>query len=470
MELSQFINMQLSEDKMKAYLEVDHDYIYELDVADDEFENELSPSSIEQFLKEHDVIFGIDEEAIIGLVENFWSVNGPVEVASGKEPIDGKDGYIEYHVNLTTKSSVDEHDQKIDFKEIMKIPLVETGDRLLTIIKPTKGEKGFNVFQEEVKQSPGKEAKIVCGENTKYNLEDSTIYATESGQVSLTEKEIRVLPVYEVNDHLDLNIGNIDFNGSIIIRGDVPDGFSIKARGDVTIEGIVDAANIDAGGSIFIKEGVSSQGKGQIRATLDIHVGNINQGLIEAGRDIVVNQSILHSQVIAREKVLCQRGHIIGGSVSAGKVIESKDIGNRLSTKTSLYLGPNRKVVEKRTQIESRIKELTDQIKKLNAIGHKFKELKETRELTTKERVTLLRQKHSIEKTRLELSELAEEYETYRYDHEDEVNHDFSKVIVNGILYPNVDIIYGKYKKAISKETKFVSIVYKDHDFTLTPI
>ncbi|WP_027963214.1 DUF342 domain-containing protein [Halalkalibacillus halophilus] len=485
MELNNLIILHINKNKMQASLElspaarkmlVPSQDSEEKPETEDEFDVDTLKSivtieNVLEYLKEMQIIYGIHKESLAYFCRDFTELEEKVEVAHGSEPIDGEDGDVEYHVSLATSFRVDDYQHSINFKDMMKIPIVEVGDRLLTIVPPTEGTAGTNIYNESLPAKPGKEVKLKTGENTKYNPEDRTIYATDSGQVSLTEKDINVLPVYEVNDDIDLKTGNIDFNGSIVIRGDVPDGFSLKARGDVTIKGLVEAADIDAGGSIFIKEGISALGKGRLRANLDIHVGNVNQGILEAGRDVVVQNSILHSQIIAREKVYCQKGNIIGGSISAGKLVEGKDIGNRLSTKTTVYLGANKKVLEKKTYVEERMKELTDQIKKLELIGNKVEQLSKVRDLSSKERITLLRQRHSIEKAKLELSELDEEYQLVQLQSEgDSPVQDFVKVNVNGIMYPNVEIVSGKYTHVVKKQSNYISVVYRDRDFSIVPL
>ncbi|MDQ0159067.1 DUF342 domain-containing protein [Alkalibacillus salilacus] len=505
MELKDFIKVKVSNDRLEASLEANVDYLESLqaeldhqeddqdghaDHPTDELEVEavqltdksfkieelVTAEAIRKLLTQENIQYGLDDMAIQSFCEVI--VNGEYDeentytqvVATGDAPINGEDGSIDYHISLMTQTKVDEAAHKVDFKEMMKIPVVEIDDPLITIIKPTEGESGQDVYGELIAPKPGKDVQIKAGENTKINDKQLTIYATNSGQVHFTEKEIQVLPVYQVSSDLDLNVGNIDFNGSIVIKGDVPEGFALKARGDITIQGIVEASKIEAGGSVFIKEGISALGKGFVKATLDIFAGNVNQANLEAGRKIQVNNSILHSHVTSREQVICQKGHIIGGSVSSGNYIEARDVGNRMSTKTQLYLSENKKAVEKKSYIESRMKELVDQLKKLRTIGDKFEQIKAVRDLTSKERVTLLRQQHSYEKARLELNELNDEYKVYAKSQPEEESNQLIKVVIHDTIYPNVEINVGKYAKVINKEASKVSVIFQDLDFSINPL
>ncbi|MET3682162.1 uncharacterized protein (DUF342 family) [Alkalibacillus flavidus] len=512
MELTDFIKLKVSDDRLTASLEADMDYIESVkteqqynEEADDEndgendadeqteqehdhgdtiveterecFDEIVTVDAVLTYVEEQGVQVQVDREAVESFcefvlnTESFEEKKYSQAIAHGQAAVDGDDGYLDYHINLMTENTVDDSDQKVDFKEMMKIPIVEIDDPLVTFVSPTEGENGTDVYGQDIKPKRGKDVSLKTGENTKLNDNNATVYATDSGQVTFTEKEIKVLPVYEVQDNLDLKVGNIDFNGSIVINGDVPEGFTLKARGDIAIQGVVEASYLEACGSVFIKEGVSALGKGHIKATLDIFAGNVNQANLEAGRHVQVNNSILHSDVIAREQVICQKGHIIGGSVSGGQYVEAKDIGNRMSSKTKIFLGENKKAVEKKTYIETRMKELIDQLKKLKAIGDKLEQVKQTRDLSSKERVTLLRQKHSYEKVRLELNELNDKYKIYAKDEnsEEEVEQ-LIKVVVHGRIYPNVEVNVGKYAKVFDKESDRVSVIFQDRDFSVNPL
>ena len=50
--------------------------------------------------------------------------------------------------------------------------------------------------------------------------------------------------------------GNIQFDGSVVIQGDVAKGMSVKATGDIEVAGIVEMASLEAGGNITVKSGV----------------------------------------------------------------------------------------------------------------------------------------------------------------------------------------------------------------------
>lgn len=347
----------------------------------------------------------------------------------------------------------------------MKIPSTKKGEKLATIVPPQEGKAGKNIFGKTLLPKKGKIPLLRPGKNTELNSNDNAVYATTDGQVHLRGNMISVVPVYEVNGDLDMKTGNLDFIGSIVIRGNVPTGFTIQAKGDIRIFGLVEAATLKAGGSIFISEGVAGLKKGHVKAGLDVHAGYINQGNIEAGRDIFVENSIIHSECIAKDSIFCQKGNIIGGSLSAGKQIEAKDIGNRLSTKTQLFIGSNKKVQTRLSELEQKREELKESIKKLTILGERLKQKEAVSSLNEKEKLLLIRQRHSLETVRSELLDVEDDLEQMKEEEESNRNH---KIVVQGILYPNVEIIHGKYHKTIHKTHQHVIVRFEDNDVRIT--
>lgn len=467
MDLSSVFLIQISDDKMQALIEFNREVLQHRSTQElHELKEQIHLKDLFDFARSKNVTYGLLEDVLLTMIKNFRINQDPVVFARGLAPQHGKNGMLKYHVQLGTTIEINDQEH-IDFKEIMVIPKVETGTKLVTIIPPTESKDGMNVTGNVVKAKPGKPAVMKAGKNTEFQEEHQAIFATGSGQVSLISKQIQVLPVYEVKKSVSMETGNIDFNGSIVINGDVPTGFSLKARGDITIQGTVEAATLEAGGSIFVHEGVYAAGNGRLNAGMDIRVRNINQANLKAGRNIIIENSCLHSHINAQDMLYCHRGHIIGGHISVGKKIEGNDFGNRLETKTEVYLGHSMDVMHLYNELESKIEQAQDQLKKLKLLGERLEEVKQIRDLSSKERVAMLRQRNTYNMTKIELEKLLEKQFTLN---EEKEAFDFLKMDVNGILYPNVHVMVGKYSMSIQQEYKHVSVVYKHQDFSIIPL
>lgn len=82
-----------------------------------------------------------------------------------------------------------------------------------------------------------------------------------TGHASLVGGKVFVSDVYEVPADVDNSTGNIEYSGSVTVRGNVKGGFRISAKGDIVVEGIVEDAELYAGGQIIVKRGIHGMEK-----------------------------------------------------------------------------------------------------------------------------------------------------------------------------------------------------------------
>ena len=67
-----------------------------------------------------------------------------------------------------------------------------------------------------------------------------------SGHVILENDKIFVSNVLELVN-VDNSTGDIDYEGDVVVNGNVLAGFTVKATGDITVSGIVEGATVIAG-------------------------------------------------------------------------------------------------------------------------------------------------------------------------------------------------------------------------------
>ncbi|MDL4840088.1 DUF342 domain-containing protein [Aquibacillus rhizosphaerae] len=455
--LNEFFDLTISKDLMLVTLSFKKNKEYN-------GEN-LNEDELKKYLSDHNILFGVDEKVVKQLTTSFNIEQLPIDIAKGLPAINGKDGQIHF---LDKGKTQVEHNEKSDFRDVFKIPSKKNGEKIAFITAPTTGDKGINVYGKEVKQIPGKKIRIRAGKNVEFVESENAFYAKADGQLSIGEKVIQVFPTYEVRGDLSLKTGNLNFVGSITIHGNVPAGYSVKAEGDVQIFGMVEAAYIEAGGSVIVSEGIAGLRKGTIIAGLDLKAGYINQAIIEVGRDIIINNSILHSHCVAQEHIYCQNGNIIGGMYSAGKTIEAKDIGNKMNTKTELAFGINKKLGEYEKALQLEKKKLVDNKEKLQLLGDSLAAKKESSVgLTSKERIVLLKQRNTMEQTIHKLEEITNELNELQVSIGD---LEGLKLVAKGCIYPNVDLTFGKYKRSVTSIYKYSQVLLDNHEIAIQPL
>ena len=418
----------------------------------------LTKLDIIQYLEENRIIYGIDHRQVHLLTTQLAADQFPLTIAKGMLSVDGEDGKITYMFNAS--SEVEKNDDW-DFRDVMRIPTIKKGEKLAKITAPTKGKPGKNIFGMAVPARPGKPHQMKAGKNVRFNDKDQIFYAETDGQVSIRPNALEVHDVFYVDESLSMKSGNLDFVGSIIIKGDVPTGFTVKAGGDIKVFGLVESATLHAGGSLYIYEGLSGMQNGTISADDNIHIGYINQGIAHAGRSIYVENAILHSECTARQQIYCQKGNIIGGTMSAGQLIEAKDIGNRLNTQTMIHFSLDQSVDDFK-KMKDKKETLQAARDKLLSLGEKLK--RHDYEQNPKLKIAHLRQRHSLKEVNQQIDKITTALAQLNTSLE---RGEQAKLLVSDCLYANVTIAFGKYKRKINHKRQHVRATLEQNEIVL---
>ncbi|MCR5834192.1 MAG: FapA family protein [Selenomonadaceae bacterium] len=290
-------------------------------------------------LKEAGVVYGIDEDAIEVGIRSLSAFTA----AEGLAPVPGENAYIDRKFDLGIKGRpvVDEYD-KVDYKDLNLFVLAKENQTLAIRIPQTKGTPGKNVLGETVPAQNGRPVPMPEGKNTKAVGE--RLIATTNGQIVDKGSRISVDPRIEIKGSVGVSTGDIVFDGTVLIKGNVDDGFKVNATGDVEIRGSVNGGEV-RGRNVYISGGITGADKAKVYAERDVRTAFIENGLIEAGNDIFISDIALHSQIRAGKRIMMEdkHGQITGGHAVAGELIDVKVIGNDafVVTKISVGIDPN---------------------------------------------------------------------------------------------------------------------------------
>lgn len=311
------------------------------------------------------VKYGIDQEAILSFLNNREYCMDYV-FAMGTQPVHGRDAKIEYFFNINKNLQPKRNeDGSVDYKELNTISHVKKGDLLARLIKEDPGKPGKNVFGEEIRPRTIKTLKLQYGNNISINEEKTEIYSNVTGHANYINEKVFVSDVYVVPADVDNSVGNIEYNGSVEIKGNVKTGFLVRATGDIIIHGVVENAFVEAGGQVIVKRGIHGMHKGMLKAGTNVMAKYIENAKVYAG-GFVEAEAILNSDVSARGEIRVQgrKGLINGGTIRAGRSIEVMYAGTEMGTFTTLEVGadPEKKerYLELKKDVNKRAKELED--------------------------------------------------------------------------------------------------------------
>lgn len=355
---SDLLVIEVSEDEMTAYLTVLFPGGENLTVDD-----------VKSALSTQGVTFGIDEERASTLLKE-KGFNKPITIAKGTPPVPGQDAVINFKFRKDTEKSGPKvaEDGKVDYRKLDLIENATVGQVLATKLPPTKGKPGKTVTGSEVEAPDGEDVPIPAGKNTEVSSDGLGLTATVSGQAIWTGARIDVESTYEIKGDVDFNTGDIDFVGSLIIGGNVTDGFTVKVTGDIEVKGCIEMAEVTAGGDITVQQGILGKDEGNVFAEGDITAKFIENSNVEAMGDVIVQETIMHSNVDAGERIILaggKRGVLLGGKVRAGKEVNARTIGNWMETPTEIEVGVAPRTREEILKLEHEVEEDKKKFKEL---------------------------------------------------------------------------------------------------------
>ncbi|RJP19058.1 MAG: DUF342 domain-containing protein [Candidatus Omnitrophota bacterium] len=333
----------------------------------------ISYHDVRLSLSREQVCAGIDEQAIRQAIMQVELKALPISdwvVAKGKPPRFGKDAVIHWHIppNQPTKRYTIDADGSINFYDANTITTVTADTHLATYTPPTIGKAGYTVQGIRIEGKKGKPLSIHAGENVEEREEGKEWYATCSGKYTLDNDALNVLPLFYVDGDVDFSVGNIDFIGDVIIRGNILDGFDVRATGHISVGGTIEAAQVCAGKNVEVRQGIFGKEKGKVRAEEDVISSFLQNADVEAGRNVIVSNQILNSvvQAVRKIEVKTGKGSIIGGITFAGHEIIARTIGTEYGTITRIDVGTDFRVLQQMSTIETKKINLAKQLTVLN--------------------------------------------------------------------------------------------------------
>ena len=376
---------------------------------------ETTLESILKLAEEKGIVFGLRKKAIQTMLsEKIY--DRKVILAKGKDVKHGTDAIIKYTFqktsNIENTSSKSTKDVKsIDFKELNLFQNVAVDEILAQKIPLTYGEDGIDIFGKTISAKVPKDIQIIPGRNTYLTDDEMYLKSQIDGQLIQKGKSLSVEPLLTIPGNVDYATGNIDFLGSVIVKGNVISGFSIKSGEDIYIEGLVEDCELTAEGSIMVNNGIlgNEEFLHTIYAKEGIKAQFIQHMKIKTNGSVEVNNHILHSTVEAGDKVIVTSGtgKIIGGEIKSQKGIECNIAGGPFETPTKLILDVYSETVKEESEINKEMlvleenkfkieKSLKDveALKQLSAINNRYITLQEDRSFIEEQRQSI--KTHSI--------------------------------------------------------------------------
>ncbi|AOT07901.1 DUF342 domain-containing protein [Pseudoalteromonas luteoviolacea] len=420
------------------------------------------------------VVKGINERALdTFLGQQFEQSPGSVYsgiVAHGVRAKDGTDARF-VRLCMTAQDRVlspqEKSGGKVDMRDLGAIITVKPGSPLMKRVPPTPGEKGYSVFGDILEPKPGKDFTLQVSEGTKISPEDpNLLIANAKGVPVAVPRGMRVDDVL-CYDNVDVTTGHIEFDGSVVVSGDVKDGMKIKATGDITVIGFVESAHLESASAVTVMLGAIGRKRLEgedfscvIKAKRTISVGYGQYCHIESEQDLFIERQALHCDLKSKRLIRVgkgdtPRGKLIGGNVYNAMRIEAGEVGAPSGTRTRIVLAQDWYDLKKK---EKEFKELDKLLSdKLLAVKRAQIKAKKTpasdkrdnylKKLATTEQRLDAHYKRNVRNCKLVAQKLMRLVK-------------LSRVKVNELMHPGIEL-------TIAKDSRSFSRIYPPHSVKL---
>ncbi|MEK0316014.1 DUF342 domain-containing protein [Cohnella sp. 56] len=462
--MSQIFQVHISDDRMSASLAIK---------PTEEAEESVDVKRLSDLLAASGVRVGIRQELLSAIAQNpkayFYTDN---IVAAGTQPTPAVNGYVKvlFEDQDQSRRPVEREDGSVDYREMQQLANVKAGQLIATRVPPLPGKPGMTVTGEPVVPKDGREASFKIGKNVVVNPEQTALYAAMDGLVTKTEKDkLNVFPVYEVNGDVDYHTGNIDFVGTVVIRGNVLTGFRVRASGDIRVTGGVEGAEVESDGSIEIAGGIIGSGKGHVKAGVNVKCSFMQESNVTAGQDVIVLQSIMHSNIRAGRSIRCEgaKGLVVGGVLQAADLVVARTIGNAMSTVTSIEVGLKPELRQELADLRLQVRQLADSLEKTEKALVLLDQMAAAGQLSPDR----LAMRIKLNATRRQVTEELKDVKAHILDIERELEDtDLAAVKILHTVYGGTKIVIGRYTRFVKDSAQRVTFKYEEGEIVMTSL
>lgn len=326
----------------------------------------LTDVELQGFLKQFKIIEGVLPEAVALLLNAAATAKAldGLLLAHGTTMVPGEDGYIELAVSdqLAVESPDDVETGVVDLRRVQSFLNVEAEDLVARVLLPGPGTSGMTVSGNVIPPQAGVPIKLEMGQNVRLGDDSLSIFATATGRVFCRGNEISVEDIYVVDGDVGFKVGNISFKGFVEVKGDVQDGFSIKATKGIKVKGIIGVCTIESEGDIAFS-GMNGQGKGTVLCGGSLSANFIYDTSIECAGDILVDTEIRNANIRCLGALRVNKRGLAGGEYFALAGLETAILGNVSLLHTRVVVGVHYRDLEELNSLFNELKLLIAEYK-----------------------------------------------------------------------------------------------------------
>jgi uncharacterized protein len=253
--------IQISPDRMSADLLIEYAPGIQIDIADTPpmkavrlqiTEKKVNPEpyqlqEIESVFRENGILYGVDWGNIQQFLDSGKS--GSCICAAGKKPVQMVPERYELRVHDSTDPVF------VGIVPLQPILTVHEGIIVAEHMLSIAGFPGIDVLGQAVLPEPVRTRLPRIGKGLQ-EREDGNVISIRKGRVISTQQMLDVANTLVFETSLSVVDGHVQFDGDVIVHGDINEGVEIVAGGQVFVTGFVSNATIVADEGVIVSGGV----------------------------------------------------------------------------------------------------------------------------------------------------------------------------------------------------------------------
>ena len=284
-----------------------------------------------------------------------------INIANGTPAIDGVNARFEKLVNTESHRKPQPKlldNGKVDMLDLGQSITVKAGTVLMKKIPMVEGKPGRKVTAEIIEPLQAKDASFIVDKNVHVDPSNPLQLIATTYGIPLDKNNFIKIDDVLLLENVDNRSGNVIYDGTIVITGDIHENMKVKASGDITVMGLIESAEVISGGDLTVEMPIiGHHNKSDEDFSCKIQCsGNLTGTIaqyasLNVAKDISLINQLIHCKTDCKGSVFIHnesftQGTIIGGTTTSHKGVKAVKVGTSGSTKTIINLISNAKELE----------------------------------------------------------------------------------------------------------------------------
>ena len=244
------------------------------------------------------------------------------------------------------------NDEKVDLRK-STIKTTKVGQKIVEWQFGEPGVPGQNIYGDPIPPPPPELPEVNLGEGVTKKADG--FYAKIEGLVDLNGLTLDVLKTYVKEGDVNLVTGDIEFDGSVLVEGDIASGAKVRCTEKLTVTGNITSSTAIAGKGVVVEGGIVNS---TVKCEGNMEADFIENSTLTIQGNLRVARNIMNANVVVKQIFTNggDPGLIVGGVIYASDGIVCESMGMESNATTRVFIGYDWKLSNRIGILEGRYK------------------------------------------------------------------------------------------------------------------